>query len=66
MTKRIMIPVEDESVLEAQVAHHFGQAPYFAIVELDDNQKPQKSKLNQTEANTWEALQDTHMKASLH
>jgi len=37
MTKRIMIPIEDEKGLEAQVAHHFGRAPYFAIVELDDN-----------------------------
>jgi predicted Fe-Mo cluster-binding NifX family protein len=37
MTKRIMIPIEDEKGLEAQVAHHFGRAPYFAIVELDEN-----------------------------
>jgi predicted Fe-Mo cluster-binding NifX family protein len=39
MTKRIMLPVEDESGLDAQVAHHFGRAPYFAIVELGENQK---------------------------
>ena len=39
MTKRIMIPVEDEKGLDAKVAHHFGRAPYFAIVELDDNKK---------------------------
>jgi predicted Fe-Mo cluster-binding NifX family protein len=39
MTKRIMIPVEDEKGLDAQVAHHFGRAPYFAIVELDNNNK---------------------------
>ena len=44
MTKRIMMPVEDETGLEAQVAHHFGRAPYFAVVELDENQKAPKVK----------------------
>jgi len=39
MTKRIMMPVEDENGLEAEVAHHYGRAPYFALVELDENQK---------------------------
>ena len=39
MTKRIMMPVEDEAGLEAKVAHHFGRAPYFAIVELDETQE---------------------------
>lgn len=42
MTKRIMIPVEDGKGLEAKVAHHFGRAPYFAIIELDQNQKNPK------------------------
>jgi predicted Fe-Mo cluster-binding NifX family protein len=42
MTKRIMMPVEDEKGLEAKVAHHFGMAPYFAIVELGENQKTPK------------------------
>ena len=37
MTKRIMLPVEDEKGLEAKVAHHFGMAPYFAIVEINEN-----------------------------
>jgi predicted Fe-Mo cluster-binding NifX family protein len=37
MTKRIMLPVEDKTGLEAQVAHHFGMAPYFAIVEIEEN-----------------------------
>ena len=31
--------------LEAKVAHHFGMAPYFAIVELDENQKSPKVKI---------------------
>ena len=39
MTKRIMMPVEDDAGLEARLAYHFGRAPYFAIVEL---KKPQK------------------------
>ena len=65
MTKRIMMPVEDETGLEAKVAHHFGRAPYFAVVEFDENKKPRKSTLNRTEANTWAAPQGTHMKASL-
>jgi predicted Fe-Mo cluster-binding NifX family protein len=35
MTKKIAIPVEDASGTEAKVAQHFGQAPYFAIVDLN-------------------------------
>jgi predicted Fe-Mo cluster-binding NifX family protein len=45
MTKRIMMPVEDEKGLEAKVAHHFGMAPYFAIVELRENDKTPKVKI---------------------
>jgi predicted Fe-Mo cluster-binding NifX family protein len=40
--KRIMIPVEDATGLEAKVAHHFGRTPYFAIVEFDENNKTSK------------------------
>ena len=36
MTERIVIPVEDEKGLKAQIAQHFGRAPYFAVVNLDD------------------------------
>ena len=42
MTKRIMMPVEDNTGLEAKIAHHFGRAPYFALVEFDENQKTPK------------------------
>ena len=45
MTKRIMMPVEDETGLEAQVARHFGRAPFFALVELDENQETPKVKI---------------------
>ena len=37
MGARVVIPVEDESGLNAQIAENFGRAPYFAVVELDDN-----------------------------
>ncbi len=45
MAKRIMMPVEDEYGLEAKVAQHFGRAPYFALVEFDENQKTLKVKI---------------------
>jgi predicted Fe-Mo cluster-binding NifX family protein len=34
---RIVVPAVDKSGLNAQLAEHFGRAPYFAIVELDEN-----------------------------
>jgi predicted Fe-Mo cluster-binding NifX family protein len=37
MTKRIVIPTEDDSSLEANLAEHFGRAPYYTIVDLDEN-----------------------------
>jgi predicted Fe-Mo cluster-binding NifX family protein len=33
---RVIIPVMDESGLNAHVAEHFGRAPYFAVIDLDD------------------------------
>jgi predicted Fe-Mo cluster-binding NifX family protein len=37
MGARVVVPVEDENGLNAHVAEHFGRAPYFAVVELDDD-----------------------------
>jgi predicted Fe-Mo cluster-binding NifX family protein len=37
MTQRIVIPTEDKSGLEAHLAQHFGRAPFYTIVELDEN-----------------------------
>ena len=37
MTTRIVVPVVNESGLDSQVAEHFGRAPYFAVVELDES-----------------------------
>lgn len=35
MTTRILIPAQDMEGTE--VADHFGRAPYFAVIDLDDN-----------------------------
>jgi len=39
MSVRIAIPVEDANGLNARLSQHFGRAPYFAVVELDENGK---------------------------
>jgi predicted Fe-Mo cluster-binding NifX family protein len=56
MIKRITIPVENQDGLEAKVAQHFGRAPYFAVVEL--NEKNQVAKI-ETKANTGEHIGGT-------
>ena len=37
MSKRIVIPTEANSGLEAHLAQHFGRAPYYTVVDLDNN-----------------------------
>lgn len=37
MEVRIVVPVEDEGGLNAQLSEHFGRAPYFAVIDLDEN-----------------------------
>jgi predicted Fe-Mo cluster-binding NifX family protein len=37
MTNRIVVPVVSDNGLESQIAEHFGRAPYFAVVELDES-----------------------------
>lgn len=44
MKKRVVIPVEDESGLNARIAEHFGRAPFFAIVSLDENKEVEDVK----------------------
>ena len=39
MKTRIAIPVENQDGLEAPIAEHFGRAPFFAIVDLDEKGK---------------------------
>lgn len=35
--ERIVIPTEDNNGLNAKLSGHFGRAPYFTIIELDEN-----------------------------
>lgn len=51
MGKRMVMPVENQLGLEAPIAQHFGRAPYFAVVDLDDNNAVLSMK---TEANRSE------------
>jgi predicted Fe-Mo cluster-binding NifX family protein len=37
MEMRILVPVVDEGGLDARLSEHFGRAPYFAVIELDEN-----------------------------
>lgn len=37
MSMRIVIPVVNETGLDGRLSEHFGRAPYFAVVELDEN-----------------------------
>lgn len=34
---KVVVPVADERGLDAQLAEHFGRAPYFVIAELEEN-----------------------------
>ena len=36
---KIVIPVEDANGLDSRLSQHFGRAPYFTVVELDENGK---------------------------
>ena len=36
---KIVIPVEDANGLNSRLSQHFGRAPYFTVVELDENGK---------------------------
>lgn len=37
MTDRLIVPAEDQNGLSARLAEHFGRAPYFAVVDFDEN-----------------------------
>jgi len=39
LTDRVVVPTEDQTGLNAHLAEHFGRAPYFAVVDLDDNKE---------------------------
>ena len=42
MTDRVVVPTEDQKGLDAHLAQHFGRAPYFAVVDIDDNKQVTK------------------------
>lgn len=37
MSTRIVIPTLDDRGLEARLSEHLGRAPYFTVLDLDDN-----------------------------
>ena len=39
MNTRLVIPVSEENGLESTLSQHFGRAPFYAIIDLDDNGK---------------------------
>jgi predicted Fe-Mo cluster-binding NifX family protein len=39
LTDRVVVPVEDQKGLNARLAEHFGRAPYYAVVDFDENGK---------------------------
>ena len=44
MDVRIVIPVLEESGINARLSEHFGRAPYFAVIELDENGRVSNQK----------------------
>jgi predicted Fe-Mo cluster-binding NifX family protein len=61
---RIIIPVENQNGLEATVARHFGQAPYYTLVEIDS--KGETAKI-EASPNTGEHMGGTgHPHENLH
>lgn len=39
MKTRIIIPVSDKNGLDAKLAEHFGRAPFYAVLVLDNDKK---------------------------
>ena len=39
MTNRIVIPTIDQTGLKANLASHFGRAPWYTVIDVDDTQK---------------------------
>jgi predicted Fe-Mo cluster-binding NifX family protein len=40
LKKRIVIPTENQAGIESKTAQHFGRAPYFTVIELDEKTEP--------------------------
>ncbi|MFZ7138259.1 MAG: NifB/NifX family molybdenum-iron cluster-binding protein [archaeon] len=39
MNTRLVIPISEEKCLDAKLSQHFGRAPFYAIIDLDDDGK---------------------------
>ena len=39
MNTRIVVPVSDDKGIDAQLSQHFGRAPFYAIIDLDEKGK---------------------------
>jgi predicted Fe-Mo cluster-binding NifX family protein len=39
LTDRVIVPTQNQQGLDARLAEHFGRAPYYTIVELDENEE---------------------------
>jgi predicted Fe-Mo cluster-binding NifX family protein len=39
MKTKVVIPVSDKNGLNARIADHFGRAPFYAVLALDENKK---------------------------
>jgi predicted Fe-Mo cluster-binding NifX family protein len=37
MNIRLVIPVSDEKGINSQLSQHFGRAPFYAVIDMDDN-----------------------------
>ena len=38
MTERIIVPTANQEGINAQIAEHFGRAPYYTVVDLDNGE----------------------------
>ena len=52
LSVRLAIPVEDAKGLNARLSQHFGRAPYFVVVELDEDGKISNLQMVPIRANT--------------
>ena len=44
MKTTIVIPVEDDSGLNARISEHFGRAPFYAVISLDEDKEVEDIK----------------------
>lgn len=63
MTIKVVIPIEEPTGLNSPIAERFGTAPYYAIVELSDNNEPigvttQENQCLKGAGNPQEAIMD--------